>query len=171
MLKIINMLGPFFEDDYRRISVREYSRLKKISPPTASTYLKEFMREGLLEAVKERNFHYYNANRENWIFRHLQKIYWQNKLEKTGLLKKIRKEFIMPSMILFGSAAKAEMTNHSDIDIALFSPTKKEITFGEYEKILGRKLQIFRFESIKDIKNKELAVNIMNGHIIEGKIR
>ena len=35
MLNIINNLRPFIEDCYRRISVREYSRLLKVSPPTA----------------------------------------------------------------------------------------------------------------------------------------
>ncbi len=31
MLKIINNLKPFIEDNYRRISVREYARIQKIS--------------------------------------------------------------------------------------------------------------------------------------------
>ena len=48
MLNIINNLKPFIEDSYRRINVREYSRLMKISPPTASKTLFELSKEGLL---------------------------------------------------------------------------------------------------------------------------
>jgi len=46
MLNIINSLMPFFEDCYRRINVREYSRLRKSSPPTASKILFELNKEG-----------------------------------------------------------------------------------------------------------------------------
>ena len=53
MLKIINNLKPFFEDCYRRINIREYSRLMKISPPTASKLLYKFNKEGLLLIEKD----------------------------------------------------------------------------------------------------------------------
>ena len=36
---------PFFQDCYRRINVREYSRLMKISPPTASKLLSSYSQE------------------------------------------------------------------------------------------------------------------------------
>ena len=56
MLNIINNLRPFIEDCYRRINVREYARLTKISPPTASKILSEFNQEGLLSIEKDRNY-------------------------------------------------------------------------------------------------------------------
>ena len=53
MLEIINNLAPFFEDCYRRISVREYSKIIKVSPPTASKILMEYYKEGLLKRQEE----------------------------------------------------------------------------------------------------------------------
>src|SRR3989344_3325281 len=106
MLEIFNSLEPFFKENYRRINVREYARIQKISPPSASKYLEE--------------------------------------------------ELINPVIILFGYFAKAEITDNSDIDIAIFSDTKKKLDLGACEKKLGRKIQIFSFQRKEDIKNKEL---------------
>ena len=55
MLNIINSLKPFIEDCYRRINVREYARIMKISPPTASKILFELNKEELLSIEKDRN--------------------------------------------------------------------------------------------------------------------
>src|SRR3989344_9555458 len=81
MLEIINNLEPFFENCYREISVREYSRLAKITPPTASKLLKKFASQGLLKKREERGFILFQANRENQILRSLSKIYWEEKLK------------------------------------------------------------------------------------------
>ena len=52
MLDIINNLTLFFEDNYAKINVRRYSRIMKISPPTASKLLKKYEEENLLESSK-----------------------------------------------------------------------------------------------------------------------
>ena len=56
MLNIINNLKPFFEDCYGRINVREYARIIKISPPTASKILLELNKEGLLLMENDKNY-------------------------------------------------------------------------------------------------------------------
>ena len=75
MLKIINDLVLFFKDHSRKINVREYARLMKISPPTASKLLSEYEKEGLLLKEKFRNFIFYSANSRNLNFKDLEKIY------------------------------------------------------------------------------------------------
>ena len=42
MLEIFNTLAYFFEDNYVKISVREFAKFKKISPPHASKLLNFF---------------------------------------------------------------------------------------------------------------------------------
>ncbi len=168
MLKIINNLRPFFEDCYRRINVREYARLSKLSPPTASKLLFEFSKEGLLQIDKDRNYIFFYANRENKIFRDLSRIYWRLKLGE--LIEFLNKSLTINSMILFGSLAKAETKIDSDIDICLIGH-KKEINLKSFENNLKRKIQLFFFSSIEDIKNKELANNIINGYILEGRLK
>lgn len=167
MLNIINDLKPFFEDCYRRINVREYARIVKISPPTSSIILNKYLEEGLLIMEKDRNYLFFHANNKNKEFIDLSRIYWNYKLE--NLLDHLEKTFISPTIILFGSLSKAEAKSDSDIDLIIFTK-KKEINIEGFEKNLKRKIQLFLFKSVKDIKNRELINNILNGYILKGKI-
>ncbi len=166
MLKIINTLNPFFEDNYRRINVREYARIQKISPPTASSLLEELNKENVLKKEKDKQFIYYYANKDSDIFIDLCRIYWKLKLK--DLVNELEKKYLNPTIILFGSLAKAEVKEDSDIDLAIFTPTKKELNVEKYEKSLRRKIQTFIFKDKEDIKNKELLNNILNGYKLRG---
>jgi len=168
MLNIINNLKPFIEDCYRRINVREYSRLMKISPPTASKLLSELSKEGILLAEKDRNYIFYHANKTDKIFIDLSRIYWKLKLNK--IVNFLNQNLTNPTIILFGSLSKAETKNDSDVDICILGH-KKEISLKGIEEDLKRKIQLFFFSSIGDIKNKELANSIINGHILEGRLK
>lgn len=168
MLEIINNLKPFFEDCYRRINVREYSRLIKISPPTASKMLSGFNKEGLLSAEKDRNYIFYYADKKDRTFLDLSRVYWRFRLKE--LADFLNKNLINPSIILFGSLSKAETKSDSDIDLCIIGH-KKKLNIKSFENSLKRNIQLFFFSSIENIKNKELANNILNGYILEGRLK
>ena len=168
MLKIINNLRPFFEDCYRRINVREYSRLVGISPPTASKTLFDYNKKGLLLIEKDRNYLFYYANRDSDTFIDLSRIYWKLKLK--SLINFMSRNLTSPTIILFGSLSKAETKEDSDVDICVFG-YKKELTITKFEADLKRKIQLFFFNSLQDIKNKELANNILNGYVLLGRLK
>jgi predicted nucleotidyltransferase len=168
MLNIINNLKPFIEDCYRRINVREYSRLMKVSPPTASKILSGFNKENLLIIEKDRNYIFYYANKNNKIFIEISRIYWRLKLDK--LIEFFNKTITNPTIILFGSLSKAETKEDSDIDICIIGH-KKELDIRNFENNLKRKIQLFFFDSIGDIKTNELANNIINGYLLEGRLK
>ena len=168
MLKIINTLKPFFEDSYRRINVREYARMINITPPTASKLLGDYKKEGLLKKEEDRQYLYYFANKESGLFIDLSRIYWKYKFENTGLIHFFEKTYLNPLIVLFGSCAKAEAKSDSDVDIALFSTTKKDISLQKFEKKLNRTIHLFVFKGKRDINSKELLNNILNGYIVRG---
>lgn len=168
MLNIINNLKPFFLDNYRRINIREYSRIMKISPPHASKLLERFKKEGLLIKEEDRNYIFYSANKESLEFIEFSRIYWLGVFKKIGLIGYLEKEFINPTLILFGSFSKAEIKQNSDIDLAVFTPTNKIINLDFFEKKLKRKIQLFVFKSRNEVKNKDLLDNILNGFILSG---
>ncbi|GIU68810.1 MAG: hypothetical protein KatS3mg002_0046 [Candidatus Woesearchaeota archaeon] len=168
MLDILNNLKPFFEDNYRKINVREYARIQKISPPTASKILENMHKEGLLKKEKDKLYIYYYPNRGCDLFIELTRIYWKNVLENCGLLKELEETFLNPVVILFGSLSKAEAKKDSDIDLAIFAPSKKEFNSEKYEKLLKRKIQLFIFKNLEDVKSKELLNNILNGYKLKG---
>lgn len=168
MLNIINGLEPFFEDCYRRIHIREYSRKKKKSAPTSSKLLAKYEKLNLIKIEKDKNYYLYYANKDSRDFIDLSRIYWRNRISK--ITKKIEHSLVSPTIILFGSISKAENKNDSDIDLCILSKEKK-IDLKEFEKKLKRKIQILFFDSIDKIKNKELKNNILSGYILTGRIR
>ena len=168
MLEIINNLRFFFEDCYRRISVREYSKLAGLSPPTASKILSNFNEEGLLSREKYRNYIFYYADKNDKIFVELSRIYWKIKLKK--LTDFLNKNLTVSAVILFGSLSKAEAKEDSDIDFCIIGE-KKELSLANFEKTLKRKIQLFFFNSVKEVKNEELLNNIINGYLLEGRLR
>jgi len=168
MLNIINNLKPFFEDCYRRISVREYAKLINVSPPTASTILQSLEKETLLLKEKDRNYLFFYANKESKQFVDLSRIYWGDRLD--NLVDYFSKTLVNPAIILFGSLSKAEVKEDSDIDLVILAH-KKSINLKNFEKQLKRKIQIFWFNSLAEIKDKELKNNILNGHILQGRVK
>jgi len=167
MLKIINDLMPFFEDCYRRINVREYAKITRISPPTASKLLSHYCSEKFLVKSKYRNFLLFSANSPNKQFIDLSRIYWFERMDE--LIEFMKKKLVSPAIILFGSLSKAEAKADSDVDLAVFAH-KRELNLESFEKKLKRKIRIFWFGSLKEIKNKELANNILNGYVLAGRI-
>ena len=167
MLDIFNDLKPFFEDCYRRVNIREYARIRKISPPSASKLLGELMKEGLLKMKKDRNYIFYYANKDSAQFVLLSRIFWIEKFKKSGLVEHLEKELINPTAIVFGSFSKAEITEKSDIDLAIFTLSKNKLNLEAFEKKLGRKIQSFRFKNREDT-GKELLNNILNGFALTG---
>lgn len=167
MLKIIDDLKPFFEDCYRRINVREYAKILHISPPTASKLLTHYAAENLLIKTAYKNYILFYANKENKDFVDLSRIYWRHGLAE--LVSFIEHKTASPTIILFGSLSKAEAKLDSDIDLAVFSH-KKEVDVKNFERKLKRTIQILWFGSIKDVKNKWLLNNIINGYVLRGKI-
>ena len=76
MLNIFNLLKPFFEDNYLEISVREYAKEIKSSPPKASKELKKFENEGILKREEKGIYHYYTVNSNSYLFKEFSKLYW-----------------------------------------------------------------------------------------------
>jgi predicted nucleotidyltransferase len=168
MLKIINDLRPFFEDCYRRINVREYAKIMHVSPPTASKLLAHYNSEGLLLKEIYRNYILFHTNNESRNFIDLSRIYWRHKLYK--LLLAAEKELTNPVVVLFGSLSKAETKKDSDVDLAVFAG-KKKLNTTKIEMELKRRVHVLWLDSLNEVKNKELAGNIINGYVLTGRLQ
>ena len=73
------------------------------------------------------------------------------------------------SIILFGSGAKADFNEKSDIDIFVEAKELK-INLAKYEKKLNRKVNLL-FEPNLNNLSKELRNNIVNGIVLYGFIK
>ncbi|MBI3032627.1 hypothetical protein HYY69_04075 [Candidatus Woesearchaeota archaeon] len=168
MLEIFNMLEPFFQDNYRRINVREYARLTGISAPTASKVLKSLHEEGLLHEEADRNYLFYFTNRDNPQFLGLLHLYWRLQLQKSGLLSFLNQEFIHPVIILSGSLSQAQATALSSLEIILLNSSDKKLDLTLYEEKLRRKIQVIVLKKQNFTKSKDLLQKVLSGFKLVG---
>ena len=168
MLEIINNLKPFFEDCHRRFSVREYAKIIKVSPPTASKILSNLTNENLLNKLQDRQYLLFWAKNTSQL-RNLAQIYWKQRLEDIGIIDYLNKKFLNPTIILFGSLVKGENTQSSDVDLAIIA-SKKQINLETFEKKLKRKIQTLNFNRMSNV-TKELQNNLINGYTLNGRIK
>lgn len=172
MLKELKLLKIFFEEPNREVSVREYAKLQKISPATASKLLKNFTKNGILKEKKQRIFNFYAANLDDERYRDLKVYYNIRKIKESGIIEAINKFYMKPLILLFGSFAFGTDTETSDVDLLIISEKTKEFQdLKIFEKRIGRRIQIFVFKDIKDIKNRNLVNSMLNGIVIQGEIK
>jgi predicted nucleotidyltransferase len=70
-------------------------------------------------------------------------LYKQGNIVKTMMLSEIKKDFEyikdeVEGVLLFGSAAKGELSKRSDIDIALVRPRNKRVLLRVFERVGGK---------------------------------
>lgn len=171
-----NTIKILFMDYPEKIfHIREIAKRISVNPMTARKYLTELKEEEfVIEVPSKLKVKDYKLNIEN-DFARLEKMFYNiKKIFSSGLIDFLNKELAYPGIILFGSMAKGEDNSDSDIDLFVYSETKKELEFGTYEKKLKKNIQLFlmnrkEFERNKE-KNKNLINNILNGIKISGFI-
>jgi len=172
MFKEINILKIFFEDPSKEFNVREIARIAKITAATASKRLKEFKKKEILQHRKERILDLYSANLDSDSYKDVKLYYILRSIKESGFIDKLNEFYLKPTIILFGSASEGLDTKDSDIDLAIITERKKELTVVKnFESKLKRKIQLFICKDLKDIKNEHLINNILNGITLQGEVR
>lgn len=155
------ILEYFFLNPTIKLRVREIERKTSSPLPSVIRYTKELEEENLLKSELISNIKLYSANRASKDFLLGKKLF--NIKQVQELSNHLIKELNNPTIILFGSYSKGEDIENSDIDLYVETPSNKEINLRTYEALLQRTIQLFKYRNIKEIKNKELANNIING--------
>lgn len=169
MLKNYNkykLLKIFLDNPTEDFRLRELSRLSKISPLSVMNYLKEFEGKKLVKKFKKRDIPFYNANRDSEDFIFYEKISILYELHSSGLINEIWEELSPEAIILYGSHAKGEPKEDSDIDLFVIGKERK-IKLEEFEKRLNKKIHLM-FESNTNKISKELKNNLINGIVLKG---
>jgi len=153
----------FFVNPNDKLRVREIERTIKIPLPSVIRYCRELENEDILTTVKIGYVNFYTANRSSEKYILEKRLSNIKKIYESGLIEYLRQELSNPSIVLFGSFAKGEDTEESDIDLYIETPSKKKVRFEKFEKLLKRKIQAFRHKSLNEVSNHHLANNIING--------
>ena len=163
------LLKLFLDSPTDSFRLREIARLTKISPPSVMGYLKEFENEGLISRQIKRTIPFYMASRDNPDFILYKKIGIVFELNKSGLIDYLWDKLAPKSIVLYGSFAKGESIENSDVDLFILGK-EKIVDIANFEKKLNKKVHLLFKESLKEIPD-ELKNNILNGIILKGYIK
>ena len=166
--KLLKVFMDFPTESFR---LRELSRLSKISPPSVMAYLREFEKQNLIQKKIKRRIPFYTALRDNYDFILYKKISILFELNKSGLVDYLWDELSPEAVVLYGSFARGESIEDSDIDLFILGKkTNTDINLDKFEKTLGKKIHFLSEEKLKNI-SVELRNNLLNGIILKGYIK
>lgn len=169
MLKKYNryeLLKIFLDSPTESFRLRELSRISKISPLSVMNYLKEFEKKDLIKRYKKRGIPFYTAIRDNEKFVLYKKISIIYELNESGLIAFLWEKLSPEAIILYGSYAKGEAIENSDLDFFVIGK-EKDIKINEFEKKLNKKVHLM-FEADVEKIPKELKNNLINGIVLKG---
>ena len=156
----------FLDNPTESFRLRELSRLSKISPPSVINYLKEFEEKGLIKKYLKREIPFYQAERDDKDFKHYKIISILSELHELGLTDFLWEKLSPEAIILYGSYAKGESVEGSDIDIFIIGKEKK-LELKNFEKKLGKIIHLMFRENPAKIP-RELKNNLINGIVLKG---
>ena len=161
----------FFDEPLAEFQLREISRRVRLAPVSVKRYLEELAKEGLIIKSKHRIHKYpvYKADRDNESFKFFKKINTSIIIRDSGLSEFLNNEIMPAAIVLFGSAAKGEDLKDSDLDLFLSGKYKK-MNLAQYEKKIGRKINLFFEDNFGKLSN-ELKNNIINGVRLKGYLK
>ncbi len=160
----------FLDNPTAKLRVREIERTVHTSLPSTIRFCKDLEQEHILTIIKIGTVKFYTANKMSPQYLLEKRLHNIKQIYNSGLIDYLNQEFSNPVLILFGSFAKGEDIEESDIDIYLETPSKKKINIEKFEKQLKKQIQLFQQKEIREIKNKNLVNNILNGITINKQI-
>lgn len=162
------VLRLFFDGPVKRLHVREVARRTNLSPPGAMKILKRLTNEGLLCEESNNVVVNYSGNYNNPVFTGLKRSSNLFLLYSCGLIMTLAEFYHTPEcIVLFGSYAKGEDTDESDIDIAIITGMKKLPELHQYEEKLNRKISIHLISNVKKV-DVNFINSLANGIVLYG---
>ncbi len=163
----------FFHNSLRRWHFEALVKESGLSRERVNHFLKQLIKERLINKVKPRGkMPYYLANRDSSLFRSKKRLYGLSLLEQSGLFGHLYTCRGVKTAILFGSFARGDWNQSSDIDIFIYGDDA-EFMKGEFESKLKKEIQLFSYKKPKTIKKQldpKIIPNIINGFSIKGNI-
>lgn len=158
----------FFDGPGERLHVREVARRTGLSPPGAMKILRRLKSEELVIEEPDNVVVNYRGNYDSSRFVALKRSTNLFSLYACGLIELLSEHYAAPEcIVLFGSYARGEDTNKSDIDIAIVTGVDNEPDLQKYEKKLNRKISIHTIRNLKEADHNFLN-SLANGIVLSG---
>ncbi len=142
---IIKVVEFFLENPFREVYLRQLAKELKLSPYATKKYVDLLARENLIISQKKANLRYLRANNSSLFFKHLKIALNIKKLLDSRLIGFLKDKISnLSSIVLFGSLAKGDDTEESDIDIVIIGASKR-LNLVQFEETLGKEINTHVF--------------------------
>ncbi len=163
------IMEHFFLHPSSKLRVREIERKLRLPLPSVIRYCRELEKEDILAIENIGSVNFYTASRSRKYLLE-KKLFNIRQIYDSGLIEYLRVDFSNPAVVLFGSFARGEDVEESDIDIFIETASRKEMKLERFKKKLFREIQIFKNKRLSDISNPHLKNNIVNGITLNNQI-
>ena len=161
------MLELFFENPIKEFYLRQITRKTNIPKTTVARRLKELVKKKLITKIKSEPFDKYRANEQDLLYTFYKKMHILERLHKSGLINYLIEKTSPTAIVLFGSCAKGEYDQESDIDLCIIAP-KIKLNLEKFD--INHEIQMFFFSRLSEIP-KNLRQNIINGTKLYGFLK
>ena len=161
----LKVLEVFFVEPSTVHFIKEISRKINLAPTSVRNYIKDLLAKGLIKKKKAKPFDGFIANRENEDFIFYKRVY--NLCSLKDITNFLISNFWPKLIVVFGSYARGEDVETSDIDILIISKERKEINLDRFERKLKRKINLLIIDNIKQLDEK-IIKKIYNGIVLYG---
>ena len=161
--------GLFFNHPTKHWHFEEILLQSKLSRASTNLWLKRLVDWKLITKIKVKGkMPYYIANYTTDSFKGQKKLFALKQFEESGFLAHLG-SLNAKTVIIFGSFSRADWHCQSDIDLFIYGDAH-DFEKGYYEELFDREIQVFNYQSRKEIKRLEPSVlpRIMTGIHIKG---
>ena len=163
----IRLLEAFLRNPSREYYLNELSRELNMSPSTVKIYVDAFVSDNILIERRKGNLRIFILNNESPMVKELKRAYFLSLLLVAGIDKIVE----TGTVAVYGSLAKGEIDERSDIDILVVST--EDINYDPIrvaEELTGHKIQISHFMpsswEILKRSNEPFAKSVQMNHIL-----
>ncbi|HIH15741.1 MAG: hypothetical protein QT08_C0019G0007 [archaeon GW2011_AR17] len=172
MKKEENILELFLNEPTKHWHFEELVKRGKVSRPQTNDWLKIFLKEGLIQRIKEKKkMPYYIANYQSPSYHLRKKMYAIEQMNKTGFLKHLLSLPKVKNIIIFGSFSRWDWYKESDIDLFIYGDSEG-LKILPFRKKLRRDIEVFHVSDLQKLKKMPPALlkNIIEGYHLKGKL-
>jgi len=143
---LFKVLGALRNRD--ELSVRECARRASVGTGTSKTQLDWLAKTGIAKRRIIGRTHLYSIDVSKALARQYKILFSLHEISESKLVEELIERFSeISSIVLYGSAARGEDNDKSDIDILVVSRKKTRITGLKAERMLKRELTILSYSS------------------------
>jgi len=125
------ILELFLNSPTKTFTLKEIRNITKLAKNTILKWLAHFIKVDFIEEQRNGIYRFFKLNNENIIIKNLKRINTLSKLEK---LKELSKKYNI-NVYLYGSSARGEDIEKSDIDLLIIGKIKRPDIIAEIKKI------------------------------------